>query len=998
MKLKRMLLSDLAFMVIMVVLALLSVYSYQRINDLNNQFDGVNHSNLIKLILKQTLSHIRDAETRQRFFLLTRDSTYLLPDNYVMEENDRNLHKLDSLTKDNPLLQQHVKQLSVLTKKRLQRLSYVSRTLPGDTAGIRKTLAMGKMTMDEIISALASMESIEDKLLAERSNNKDSAVYNTPLTSQVLSAFAILIVGFTYLFLRTQTRLRFNAEDDIKKLNDYFKDLPAVFAIVKGPSHIHEISNRLYDQLTGDRLLKGKSYKEAFPEGQQILDKLDEVYRSGEPYFGKETPLSIKAPDGSQVTGYFNFTYKPLFNRHKQIEGLLIFGYEITETIESRKKLEQAEQQSRLAIEAANIGIFDWDMEHNIFATSGRLLEIFGFSANEDVPHQSLVARFHPEDKPLRDKAVADSYTRGALSYEARITWPDGSRHWVSVYGKTNFSAGREALRMYGTVIDVTEQKKALEELKENEEKFRLLADSMPQFVWTADIEGKFDYFNKAVYNHGGLRDPKVKEQGLIAIVHPDERKETIRKWAISINTGKDFIVEHRICDEQGSYRWQLSRAIPQRDPSGAIQRWVGTSTDIQDQKDYAQRLEQEIMDRTLQLRELNRSLLIKNNIFAQAEENALIGSYSWNLQTGELEYSDNLFRLFGYEPGEFVPSFKKYLSMIHPDDKDQVMRDGMETMALKKLAAHVYRIITKDGQVKSFRSTGRILGEAENAMLIGTVQDISQDIMLSEMLRIRNIQLERSNADLESFNYIASHDLQEPLRKIQAFSERILQKEGANFSAFTRDYFSRINSSAARMQNLINALLSYSRADATFKQRDAVDLNILMENVRNEMQELIDEKNAQLETGNLPVINAVAMQVHQLFMNLIGNAVKYSKAGVPPRIKVNSSLVKGTEIGDTTADRNMLYHKLSVLDNGIGFEQKYQHKIFELFQRLHNGDNYKGTGIGLAICKKIMVNHGGFISATGVAGIGSEFKVYFPHHHLATGHSNNAMQNRETG
>jgi PAS domain S-box-containing protein len=704
------------------------------------------------------------------------------------------------------------------------------------------------------------------------------------------------------------------------------------------------------------------------------------VYASGKPFIGKEMPVTMNRGNGKLVKGYYNFIYQPIFNDQKQTDGILIFGYEITEMIAARKKTEETEQRSRLAIEAANIGTFDWDLENSRFDSSERLLEIFGFGTGENnVTHQNLIDRFHPADRPIRDKAVADSYARGALSYEARVIWPDKSVHWINVYGKIIRNDLQEASRMYGTAIDITKPKTALEELKESEARFRLLADSMPQFVWTGDVLGNLDYFNQAVFDYSGLTPAGIQKEGWISIVHPDDRDENIKKWMNAITTGEEFIFEHRFRNAAGEYRWQLSRALPQKDRQGEIQRWVGTSTDIQDQKNRSQKLEQQVNERTQELIELNKNLLIKNNIFTQAEENALIGSYSWNLQTGELEYSDNLYRLFGYEPNEFVPSFEKYHSLIHPEDKEQVMKDGLETMKVKRQVGQTFRIITKNGKIKHFRATGKIMGEGENVMLIGTVQDISQDTLLNEILRIKNLQLERSNAELESFNYIASHDLQEPLRKIQAFSQRILQKEGNNFSAFGKDYFTRINSSAARMQNLINALLSYSRADATFKEAAPVDLNILIENVRTDLQDMIDEKNASIVFRALPVINAVGIQVHQLFTNLLSNAIKYSRAGLSPHIKIMASAVSGSEINDPAADKKITYWKITVSDNGIGFEQEYEHKIFELFQRLHSNDDYKGTGIGLAICKKIMRNHQGFISATGKPGAGSTFNIYFP-------------------
>jgi len=371
--------------------------------------------------------------------------------------------------------------------------------------------------------------------------------------------------------------------------------------------------------------------------------------------------------------------------------------------------------------------------------------------------------------------------------------------------------------------------------------------------------------------------------------------------------------------------------------------------------------------------------LLIKNNIFAEAEMNALIGSYSWNLHTGELEYSDNLFRLFGFEPNEFIPTFEKYHALIHPEDKEQVLKDGRETIATKKLVEHTYRLITKDGTIKYFRSTGKFMGADENAMLIGTVQDVSQDKLFNEILQAKNLEMERSNAELESFNYIASHDLQEPLRKIQAFSERILTKEANNFSTFSQDYFRRINAAAARMQNLIDALLSYSKANSSNISDEPTDLNLLAIEVLEDMREQILDKNARVNFSTLPTIKIVRIQVHQLFINLLGNALKYSKPDSVPEINITASCISGKAIANSNAIVNLNYWLISVSDNGIGFEQQYDKKIFELFQRLHGTTEYIGTGIGLAICKKIMRNHQGFISAISIPGSGATFNIYFP-------------------
>ncbi|CAN5469679.1 hypothetical protein BH11BAC5_BH11BAC5_37990 [soil metagenome] len=396
--------------------------------------------------------------------------------------------------------------------------------------------------------------------------------------------------------------------------------------------------------------------------------------------------------------------------------------------------------------------------------------------------------------------------------------------------------------------------------------------------------------------------------------------------------------------------------------------------------KNFAAELEIKVVERTEELRKLNGELTITNNIYAHAEENASIGSYSWNLQTGQLKYSDNLFRLLGHEPGDFIPNFDSFLSFIHPDDKAQVIKDGKETYETQSLVEHVYRVITKQNTVRYMRSSGTFIENETSKLLVGTVQDVSKDVLLTETLAAKNLELEQNNEELESFTYIASHDLQEPLRKIQSFSKLIVARESEIFlSDGTRDYFTRIISAASRMQNLINALLSYSNASKQEIQFKAVDLNAVVEEVTANLAEIMDEKKVTIESVGLPTLPGIQLQLVQLFSNIIQNAVKYSQKDVPPHIVITGSLFSEEEMKVAIPGAKGKFWKIAIADNGIGFDQQYEHKIFELFQRLHGRSAYEGTGIGLAICKKIMHNHHGFISARGQTGIGAVFNLYLP-------------------
>ena len=289
--------------------------------------------------------------------------------------------------------------------------------------------------------------------------------------------------------------------------------------------------------------------------------------------------------------------------------------------------------------------------------------------------------------------------------------------------------------------------------------------------------------------------------------------------------------------------------------------------------------------------------------------------------------------------------------------------------------------------QEKENRAAELIIANQELAFQNQEKQNRANELVIANQeLEFQNKEKEKranelliANKEIESFTYISSHDLQEPLRKIQSFSGRIFVEEYDNLSAMGKYYVERTKLSALHMQTLINDLLAYSRTNTTQRKFVNSDLNQVVKEAMEMLKEEVQDRDAIIEIQNLCEVNIIPFQFRQLIQNLVSNSLKFSIPGQKPHITISCDFVKYDESSSLDFNLNTDHHHISIIDNGIGFEPQYKDKIFEIFQRLNDRKEYSGTGVGLTIARKIVENHNGIITGTGKLNHGAQFDIYLP-------------------
>ena len=380
------------------------------------------------------------------------------------------------------------------------------------------------------------------------------------------------------------------------------------------------------------------------------------------------------------------------------------------------------------------------------------------------------------------------------------------------------------------------------------------------------------------------------------------------------------------------------------------------------------------------ELKQANDKLKLLNESFNTAEKTAGFGHWMVNLETDEYTFSDNLYRLMGVEPNAFEPNLENITKYFHPEDQEYVAKVHNDSMVNHQSTSIVFRYLTATNEVKYIMGASSFTKDGNGDLIkIGVSYDITDQYKNTLELEENNKELKYVNTELESFNNIVSHDLQEPLRKIQMFISRLEEKEFKLLSQQGRDYFSKVSIAANRMQTLLIDLVDYSRTIKGDKVFVETDLNEILEEILLDLSINVEEKNALIQIRKLPKIKAIPFQIKQLFINVLTNSLKYSLETRVPKISITCEVISAEEVHQHKINNEEDYYKIVVEDNGIGFKQEYAEKIFLLFKRLETDPKYSGTGLGLAICNRIVENHNGFIWAKSQPNEGAKFSILLP-------------------
>jgi signal transduction histidine kinase len=622
----------------------------------------------------------------------------------------------------------------------------------------------------------------------------------------------------------------------------------------------------------------------------------------------------------------------------------------------------------------ADVGLALFDAELKLLACNQLYRTFCGYHDHEVVTGQPMRELMHitfrrqnvsEDDADRRIDRIIEGLTPGT-AYSFRYASP--SSQVVEVRRRrlpngTVVETVRE-LETEATGIDLNTQFAMIAETAR--ERMMHALDVMADGFALYDAQDRLVLYNRKYIDYS----PKVADIIMPGAAKEDILRASVKRGAFILNgmPEEDYIAwrlhRHRNPGEPvevqlADGRWIL--ITEKRTADGGI---VGARSDIT-----------ELKLRELEMLRISQQLHAKNMQFDTALNNMIQGLCMFDKDQVLVVTNRRYLEIYGFSPDVVKPGITlrglmEYSVSLGNYTAEEAERALAERNDPSRLAVRT--------TIKQRLKDGRIIAVMNEPMpdggTIATYQDITEQERSAEKAQEYTLKLERSNRELVDFAYVASHDLQEPLRKIEAFGDRLVKKYASILPEDGRMFIDRMQSASSRMRQLINDLLSYSRVTTQAAPMSRVDLKETLHGVLSDLQIRLEETHAKVEIGDFPSLEADAMQMRQLLQNLIGNALKFRRKEVDPLVKVSATIEQDHELASEGPAV-----VISIADNGIGFDNQYKEQIFTIFQRLHSRNEYEGTGIGLATCRKIVERHGGIIDASGVPGEGATFMVTLP-------------------
>jgi PAS domain S-box-containing protein len=652
---------------------------------------------------------------------------------------------------------------------------------------------------------------------------------------------------------------------------------------------------------------------------------------------------------------------------------------DVTERQHMILRLQRSEELYKQAQALSHMGNYAYDIVHNRIHWTDEIYRIFGLEPqSEEIDFEKFVNFVHPEDREGAVAAVKKSIEKKqAHNFYYRIITPQGQEKIIHAIGEVLIDTDGTVYKFIGTAQDVTEKQNLIDRLQDSDARFKQAQAMSHIGSWTWDLATDEVIWTEELFR---IYDADYVEGGKIDLAyatsfrHPED-KSYVASMIDKVIKGKtQHQYQYRIISSTGRTKILQGITEPIMDESGRIQKIIGTVQDV--------------TDKVMAEQQIKTSREFINKIANTAP--SIITTY--NINTGEYNFvSDGIKKLLGYDAEEVLTAGVTFFNeRLHPDDLEEMnaknsaaleMANQAENIDLPIVEEFKYRVKAINGEYRWLHTYGTVFdrdaqGRVEQVLNISV--DITAQVEAEQALQQRNIQLQQSNSSLEDYAYVASHDLKEPLRKIATFSDRLLITQKDQLTEDGQNYLTKIIDSSKRMQAMISDLLAVSTISGNKSFEEYSLQNALQEAIQT-LEHKIEEKNVKIEASDLPAARVVPSQLRQLFQNLISNSLKFAKKDIQPQIKVTASYIKPGELNNTDVAKASRYIKISFSDNGIGFDNSYSEKIFSIFQRLHGRTEYEGTGIGLAICRKVAENHGGTIYAEGKPGEGAKFTIILP-------------------